>query len=79
MALWSIFRRTVESKPLEILTGDLDSLFVRTKVDGACGIASVGDLLRCYQKNRHADNRMREAADTWKRAKESDAPMRLVK
>lgn len=57
-----LFRRAPDSAPLRILSGDLDDLFVMTKVDGVRGLASVGDLVRSYQKNRHADNRMREAA-----------------
>jgi hypothetical protein len=59
-----------------ILSRGLDRAFVATKVDGKERVVSVSELIRCYQKNAAADNRMREAAEVLKAAKRAakDAP-----
>jgi hypothetical protein len=51
----------VEMYSVAVLSGDLESLYVKTKVDGVAGIVSVADLVRSYQKVSHADNYMRAA------------------
>ena len=43
----------------------------RVQVDGAVFFVTVKELVRDYQKNRHADNRMRDAAEFLKQARET--------